>query len=72
MGDLARRMIGGESRGADCIGSAPRRRASSPEPEEQLVLQLKKLSPEERVEVFQHFCTVCGTDELPCYCTRDE
>lgn len=37
-----------------------------------ILLNLQKVSEEERIEVFNNFCTHCGTEQLPCYCMRDD
>ena len=33
---------------------------------------LMKLSDDEKISVFSHICTNCGSIQLPCYCTRDD
>lgn len=37
-----------------------------------LVDELKKLSEEDRLEVFSHFCRFCGSDDPRCQCWNDE
>lgn len=45
---------------------------------EELLLELKKLTEEERLEIFSHFCMFCGNDldniqhNLGCMCMRDD
>jgi len=34
--------------------------------------EVMALSLEERLEVMGYFCSHCGTDDLPCFCMRDE
>jgi hypothetical protein len=33
---------------------------------------LKIMNPEQRLELFNDYCTSCGGTEHPCYCMRDE
>lgn len=48
-----------------CAGSHPKEISA-------LLAALKKLTEEKRLDIFRHFCIWCGTDELPCFCMRDE
>jgi hypothetical protein len=29
-------------------------------------------TPDERLDLFSDYCKWCGTDQLPCYCNRDD
>lgn len=33
---------------------------------------LESLELEDRLRVFEKFCVYCGTDDLSCYCMRDD
>lgn len=35
-----------------------------------VVATLRQLADDERLEVFKEFCVHCGTEKLPCYCSK--
>jgi len=37
-----------------------------------IVDELKKLTNDERKNIFDNFCIYCGSINKPCYCNRDE
>lgn len=42
------------------------------QPVDYLKALVDKLTDEQRVDLFSHYCHHCGTKQLPCHCMNDE